>query len=104
MIEPVVTAHGLEIVDITAPTAPVLTGTLYVPGHSSFVTTSGNTAYLASGRAGVHVVDIGEPANPALIGSLRLGDTVLGVAADRFFAYVVDGADGLAVTAAQCEN
>jgi hypothetical protein len=33
-----------------------------------------------------------------------MGGTVLGAAADRFFAYVVDSDDGLIITAAQCEN
>jgi hypothetical protein len=100
----VAVTSGLEVIDIQLPTAPVLNGLLGAPGNSSFVTVSGSTAYLASGLVGVHVISIRDPMKPTITGSLNSGGTVLGVAADRFFAYVVDRDDGLVVTAAQCED
>lgn len=69
--------EGLQILDISNPTAPVRVGGYRldgVGGEEPHVTVAGNSAYLAlpSGLEGVTVLDISNPANPARVSGITL--------------------------------
>lgn len=83
---------GLQIVDISDPASPTLTGNYsYSETDAAMgVFVDGNTAYLAYGKAGLVMVNVASPANPSIIGSpiTLIGEDETGFAKD---VYVQDG-------------
>jgi len=79
---------GLQIVDVSTPTAPVVIGVVDTPGTASGVAVASGRAYVADGTA-VQVIDVSAPNAPFLVGSLATSATGVAVAGSRL--YTVDG-------------
>ncbi len=92
---------GLQIIDISDPASPVLTGSYDTPDNARDVAVSGDYAYVADGSGGLQVVDISDPAAPARAGSLDTSDYIYSVTVSGNYAYLLayaqDGGSGLRV-------
>ncbi|MBE9039089.1 DUF4114 domain-containing protein [aff. Roholtiella sp. LEGE 12411] len=87
---------GLQIIDITDPSAPFLKGTFDTTGLAYGVAVAGNYAYIADATSGLQIIDITNPSAPSLKGTF---DTIfaLNVAVVGNYAYVVDITSGLQI-------
>jgi hypothetical protein len=90
---------GLQIVNISDPLAPSVSGSLNTAGEAWDVVVKGTQAYVANGANGLVIVDVSTPASPVRLGSLSLPGTSKGVDVDavRQIATVALGTNGLAV-------
>ena len=86
---------GLQIIDISTPSAPVLVGTYQTTAHG--VAVVGNLAYVAGGFYGLQIIDVSTPSAPALVGTYNTPGQALGVAVAGSLAYVADGDSGLRI-------
>jgi hypothetical protein len=66
-----ISRNGLDIIDISDPSNPVLMGHYSEIGTAQCVEIYGNHVYLAYGEDGLHIVDVSAPANPRLVGSYK---------------------------------
>jgi len=85
---------GLQIIDITTPTAPALRGYYNTGDYVSGVAVSGSIAYLANGNSGLMVCDISNPAGPQRVTSLSIGNCdrlIVQASGSNLFAYVSSG-------------
>jgi len=62
---------GLEVVDISHPSAPRLAGFIGLDGYSHKVLIHKKMAYVTSGFNGLHIIDISVPAHPRLISTFQ---------------------------------
>lgn len=79
---------GVQAVDVSSITTPVLDTTLLVADMAVDVSVDGNRAYVADSRAGLRILDITDPARPAELGArdtMGIGvESVTAVARDSF--------------------
>ncbi len=87
---------GLQIIDISDRSAPVLTGSFNTGGVPISIAVDGDFAYVAD-AFGLQVVDISNPAAPSLFGSITTPDDAFGVTLAGDWAYVADSDSGLRV-------
>ncbi|MCA9728623.1 MAG: hypothetical protein KC729_13120, partial [Candidatus Eisenbacteria bacterium] len=87
---------GLQVVDVSLPTAPRLLGTA-VTGGNYGVEVSGDYAYLSNSSSGLAIVDVSNPESPAILGSVDTPGYAHALAVEGAYAYVADGAGGLVV-------
>jgi hypothetical protein len=65
---------GLQVLDVTRPAKPSLTGYRDIDGYATIVTVSGDYAYLSSqhvgvgGGGGLQIFRLSDPSNPILVG------------------------------------
>lgn len=59
---------GLDIFNITVPSAPMLVKNFQAPGDSHGVYIQGNYLYIADGNKGLHVINISTPTSPYTVG------------------------------------
>ena len=90
-------ASGLQIIDVSTPTAPVLLGNYAASNDAIHVELSGTTAYVADLASGLQIIDVSTPAAPVLLGDYDTPDTALWVATSPTEIYVADGAAGLQI-------
>lgn len=81
----------LTIVDLTNPAAPVVVGSVIVPGWVNGVEVSGGYAYVSGYFEGVYIVDVSNPANPAIVSSIPSMGEANDVVVDGSYLYVADG-------------
>jgi formylglycine-generating enzyme required for sulfatase activity len=94
--------NGLVIMAIHEGDAPVLVGSLPLPGTSRAIQVRDGTAFIAAQDGGFHSVDIRDPANPVLTGTIvTTYATGIGLASsgtiavsDRFEGLLVIGGGG----------
>jgi hypothetical protein len=86
---------GLQIVDVSNPTAPKVIGGCSSNFYAQAVTVSGRHAYLSAGDFGVKVVDISNPASPMLAGFVETAGSAQDVVVSGSNAYLADGTRGL---------
>jgi hypothetical protein len=101
----VVGAGGLDVVDITQPTRPMVLPQAHLAlSDPSRIFIARTYAYIANGRYGLAIVDVEKPDRPRLymnynaegqIADAR--DVVIGATNASLFAYVADGVNGLKV-------
>ncbi|WP_321419932.1 PGF-pre-PGF domain-containing protein [uncultured Methanomethylovorans sp.] len=90
--------NGLQVVDITNPTAPTIVGTYtYNSGAAYGVTVANNYAYVANGNSGLVIVDITNPAAPTFKGRYDTPGYAYGISVVGNYAYVADGGNGLVI-------
>ena len=89
------TTLGLQVVDITDPSSPVLVGSV-TPFGASGVHVSGDHAYVVGGVT-LKVFDVSNPSNPAGVGSLVVGGNLFGIDVSGDYAYIASGTAGLNV-------
>jgi hypothetical protein len=88
---------GLQVIDISDPTSPVLAGAYDAQVYAYGVAVSGDHAFVASYGGGLQVIDISDPTNPALAGSCNTPGYAIAVAVSGDRAFVSDGDSGLQV-------
>ncbi len=93
---------GLEILDLTNPTAPTLVSS-FVTSNAFYstlhnLTISGHYAYLPKTSYGVCIADIADPATPLEVGTMNTPDNeVYSVAVSGNYAFVTSGLSGLRI-------
>ena len=103
------TYSGLQIVDVSDPTAPVEVGSLVSPRvpvvsrAEDFLDTargvfvSGGLAFVAFTYSGLQIVDVSDPTAPVEVGSLDASDLTLDVFVSGDLAYVAAYESGLQI-------
>jgi len=81
-----VSARGLQIVDVSNPSAPVLRGICGASGSGGIVV-SGNLAYLAGGFS-MSVVDVSDPSSPVVRGNCFIHGSATDIAVSNGLVYV----------------
>jgi len=87
----IVGSQSLRIADYTNEYAPVLVGSLSLPGGSASVAVSGSVAAIANWSGvgdGLYLVDISAPTDPTLLASALPGDVVQGLAISGNYAFL----------------
>jgi hypothetical protein len=101
----VLTAGGLEVVDVTHPERPRVVPEARVPiADARGLYVARTYAYVAAGAEGLVIVDVEKPEAPRVLTKYDAGgrlrdahDVVVGSTNASLFAYVADGENGLAV-------
>ncbi len=89
---------GLQIIDISNPTNPILKGNYYSSGEATDVQVVGNYAYLAAGGGGLQIIDISNPTNPTIKGNYQNNyDYAFDVKVVGSYAYVAAREGGLQI-------
>ncbi|RKZ24571.1 hypothetical protein DRQ20_06840 [bacterium] len=88
---------GLEIWDVSTPSAPQKMGSYFTPDYANGVFISGNYAYVADGWKGLRIVDISNPSSPYEVGYYNTPGYAEGVFVSGNYAYVADRYSGLRV-------
>jgi hypothetical protein len=91
--------HGfVEVVDVTHPESPPVSGNLDFPGCPGDVAVSETYAYVALRcSSGLQIVDVSDPRRPALKGSVVTGGSPAGVAVSGVLGCLAAGDRGLIV-------
>lgn len=90
--------NGLQIVDVSIPTAPTQIHNVATPGGAAIgLDVVGNFAYVANREGGLQIIDISTPATASVVGSFDTTGIATGVRVVGNFAYVTDGAEGLQI-------
>lgn len=87
---------GLQVFDVSNPSAPVLAATFKTPGAPQRVTIHGKRAYLA-GRDGLQVLDLSDPAKPVIVGTYQTTSPARDVAVGEDLVLVVTVSEGTLV-------
>jgi len=85
---------GLQIINVSNPTSPVLLGSYDTPGFAYGVYVLGNTAYVVDGDS-LQILNVTNSASPSLLGSYDTPSLALGVTVLGNTAYVADYESGL---------
>jgi hypothetical protein len=88
---------GLQIIDISNPTNPILKGNYNTSGYAYGVQVVSNYAYVADDYKGLQIIDISNPTNPILKGNYDTPDYASGLQIVGNYAYVADGVSGLQI-------
>ena len=67
---------GLQVVDITTPTAPALRGYYNTGDYASGIAVFGSNAFLANGNSGLMILDVSNPLQPQEVATLSIGDVI----------------------------
>ncbi|MDD5626100.1 MAG: DUF2341 domain-containing protein [Patescibacteria group bacterium] len=90
--------QGLEVFDITTPSAPILKSRLTSLSSSYGITISGNYAYVSGYNWGLWIVDISNPLSPTLVKRYYpWANNTLKVDVLGNYAYVAHGGEGLRI-------
>lgn len=82
---------GLQLYDVTDPTAPIKTATFDTPGQALGLALQGHLAYVADGDAGLQVVDLSDAGAPQIIASFPTPRPARDVAVSGSLVLVVVG-------------
>jgi hypothetical protein len=93
---------GLQIVSIASPEAPVVVGSLLLPGFAVRVALAGDCAYVANLETGLQVVDISNPAAPRALGGLDTSNRAQSVAVTSGGVAVVEFDNALVMLPRHC--
>ena len=90
---------GLDIIDISDPSSPTLTGNFNTSGVAVDVAVIGNYVAVV-GIFGLVIIGVSDPSSPYLAGNFDTSGSAFGVAVSGnavsgHYAYVADDADGL---------
>lgn len=88
---------GLQVVDVSDHTAPVIAGSVDAPGNANDIKVVGDTAFIADGSAGLQIIDISDPINPVIMGAIDTPGDAQDVAVNENLAFVGDGSAGLQI-------
>jgi hypothetical protein len=84
---------GLQVVDVTNRSNPVIVASLSLTGNTNSVRAVGNLLFVAGGSAGLQVIDVTNPLTPVLRGSLNTNGNALDVNIQGNTAYVANGSN-----------
>jgi hypothetical protein len=82
---------GLQIINISNPSAPTLIVNYNTNGITYDVEIVGSYAYVADGNSGLQIINISNPSAPTLIGNYDTSGAAYGVQIVGSYAYVDDG-------------
>jgi hypothetical protein len=71
--------QGVQIVELTDPNQPILTGEFDTPGYARAIAVDGGYAFVADDHGGLHVADVSVPSTPTIVASLSTPDDAVGV-------------------------
>jgi hypothetical protein len=86
---------GLHVIDLDAPTAPVLVASVSIPTYARSVAVSGDHVYVTASSDGLQIVDVADPLTPAIVNSVKIPDSARSVVIAENYAYVTAYNDGL---------
>ncbi len=89
------TEHGLQIVDVSDPSAPTFVGNIDTPDYARSLQVVGSRVYVADGSS-LQIVDVSQPAAPTLVGSFDMPEGASNVQVVGNLAFV-GGRDGLQI-------
>ena len=92
---------GLQVIDISTPSSPVIVGSFYDPSLPGAVAVSGTHAYVTTG-VGLQVIDISSPVSPVIVGSLATPGIATDLGVSETHVYVADSESGIQVVNRQC--
>ena len=96
-------AAGLQIVDVTTPSSPVLVSSVAISGTASGVAISGTLAYVSAYEGRLMIVDLSTPAAPIkrseLVMTQGASDVAVRTSIAGVFCYMPSGTDLLVVQA-----
>jgi hypothetical protein len=87
----------VQLVDVSSPVAPFLTGRAVLPGFAADVRIVGNRAYVATEEGGVQVVDITDPNHPSALSPLSNSSGAEALAVSGSTLFVAAGGGGLMI-------
>ena len=88
---------GLQIIDVSDPSAPALLGAYDTQGFAEDVAVSGSLAYVAGARY-LLILDVWDPSAPVLVGSYHApGGIIDGVALSGSLVYVANNLFGFEI-------
>lgn len=90
-------SNGLQIIDVTNSSIPLLKGVSAEPDQASGVYVRGSYAFVADGSNGLRIVNITDKDSPALLSTCDTSDARHVVVPTGDYAYVADGAEGLTI-------
>ncbi len=90
-------SDGLEIIDISDPTAPCQVGQFDDGGYAYGVQVVGPLAYVCDGTDGLEIINISNPAAPFEVGYFNDGGAAYSVQVVGPLAYLADDTDGLEI-------
>jgi hypothetical protein len=90
-------SSGLQIVNISNPSAPTFVGSYGTPGNARDVEIVGNLAYIADDWSGLRIVNISNPSAPTLVGSYDTPGFAEDVEIVGNYAYIADGGGWLQI-------
>ncbi|MEK9196382.1 MAG: hypothetical protein AAB914_03360, partial [Patescibacteria group bacterium] len=83
------TTGNLQVIDISNPASPSVTGSVSVGSTPRHLVVQGRYAYVANtGSDNIGVYDISNPASPASVGTVTTGDSPYSVSVQGRYAYV----------------
>lgn len=88
---------GLQVVDVTDRSSPVIAGSLDTSGTAIDVRVVGNVVYLADGVSGLQIIDVTDPGAPSLLASYDTAGIAQDLKVDNQYAYIADGKSGLEI-------
>lgn len=92
--------HGLEIFDISPPSAVLPVGDVATPGDAYDVAVDGAACYVADNAGGLQVIDVSDPQDPQIAMTIPTGfftNSVFGVLTAPDLLFVFAGPGGLYV-------
>jgi hypothetical protein len=87
--------YGLEVVDVSDPTAPKTTDAFKTSGVASEVAVTKDFAFVADGGDGLRVIDISDPNRLREVSFFSSSSSALAVAVSEGRAYLAGGPEGL---------
>jgi len=88
---------GLQIINVSTPSAPTFLGSYNTPGQAQGVTVQSGVAVVADGLTGLQIINVTFPSAPTLLGSYDTPGNAYGVTVQNGVAFVADGSSGLLV-------
>jgi hypothetical protein len=88
---------GLQVIDMTDKTAPMIIGSCDTPGFASGVFVSGSYVFIADGEMGMAVVDITNRTAPVKTASMGTPGIAAKVTVAGNYAFIADGDAGLQI-------
>lgn len=88
---------GLQILDVSNPSAPSLVGSYDTTGTARGVDIVGSYAYVADGSAGLQVINISNPRSPVRVGGYYPCGNPTAIDVANGYAYLAAGTGGLRV-------
>lgn len=90
-------ATGLQVIDISEHSTPVIVGSLDTSGNANDVKVVGQVAYIADGEAGLRIIDVENPLAPIPLGTVNTPGLAQDVTISGNMAFVADGGGGLQI-------
>ncbi len=91
------TVSGLQIIDVSDPTDPVIVEGVDTIGSSYEIFVVGSYAYVADTFSGLQIADVSDPTSPVIVGGVDTIGNAYDVYVEGSYAYVAAGISGLQV-------